>query len=233
MLVGFVVVWVPAAVSTVLVLTATGVVTSAVAVATTSPLDCALLQPWPRQKYTCHSVTFSSRRNWPGSGPCNCWPACQLCCNSPCRVATGLVQRRQTPSRSDHTTTCTPPSTRRTMRSDAPSKLTPGATGLSYTASRSCSHWPISADRRSVRSLAALPMSRALAMPDTPCQPIAAITAMISSATSTSTSVKPGWRASKRRAPAATRGPLKTAPSRWSGWPSPGRWRRSPPRPPA
>ena len=122
---------VPEAVSAVLVLTATGAATSALAVVTTSPLDWALLQPWPRQKYTCHSVTPSSRRNWPGSGPCNCWPASQLCCSSAWRVATGLVQRRQTPSRSDHTTSCTPPSIRRTMRNDAPSKLTPGANGVS------------------------------------------------------------------------------------------------------
>ena len=72
-----------------------------------------------------------------------------------------------------------------------PSKAMGGTLRLSYSALRSCSHCVITVASRVVAARLAWVLSRERSMPSTPRQASADITAITTSATSTSTSVKP------------------------------------------
>ena len=142
---------------------------------------------------------WSAPSVWPGSLPWNCWVRSQLSCRAVVVVTGGPAQRCHIAlllsGRSDHATTCMPPSARRVRRTVWPSQVRAGTAVVCCSDARSCSHCEITVSRRRVCSSRTWFESRARTMPSTPCQASSDMIAMMTTATSTSISVKPRRRA--------------------------------------
>ena len=193
---------------------------------TSSPLDCAFDQALPRKKNICQPSTPSRPGIARSSSALSCWLRNQASCRSS-RFTTGAdSQRDSRPSRNCQATSCRPVSRRRVMRSVAPSKASAeGTTPLSCTSRRSSSHCRISVCSVSARSIAASLCSRLVVSALTARQAITDITAITTSATTTSISVNP--RAARRKeGPPGRR--ISCAPRWWSGSAAGGRGRRRP-----
>ncbi len=136
-------------------------------------------------------LTSSSSSSCPGSLPSSCWLRSQLSCSAAVRVTTGPAQRCHCAPRSDQATICTPPSTRARQAHRGAVEGQRGHHRACRTAMQVLLPLRDHGVQAQLRSICAWLMSRARTMPSTPRQAIVASTAMIDSATSTSTSVKP------------------------------------------
>ena len=139
--------------------------------------------------------TPSSTRSWPGSLPWNCWLRSQLSCSraaacAPGRPSAATGRRCLVAQRPDHQLHAARRPARQAQRGAVEAQRR-ARWRLSCTAARSAPIAPPPCSGAACASSRRWLTSRARTMPSTPCQAIAAITAITSSATSTSTRVKP------------------------------------------
>ena len=169
---------------------------AAAAVGSTSPVDWQLAQALPGRSRRATGRARSIARSWPTSLPWNCCVRSQLSWSARVVVTAGPAQRCQwrccSSGRSDQATTCRPLSVRRVRRSVLPSQASAGTArgllqrgeillplgnhGFEAAASARAGPGSIRAPERCRRR---------------PARPCSAMIAIMTSATSTSISVKP------------------------------------------